>query len=460
MKIFLIIVTCLAIAAPVMSAPCDVPQSHLNWTRSTYVQSAKIQYQQVYRKTKDRKDLYYSINLLKEAACRYGSDPDFFFMLGTFYAEINSIDTMSAYFDSVDIRCNDTTIDKDKRSDCTKGSNYIKSMGKIRQDKYEKAINDGRTHITEADTVRAMIERAPTPDSAKILEALKAKAIDEGMQSFRQANMAMPKDPGTYLAMAVLYRDMKDYPNAIEAYKKAIQVGGEKPELISSVAECFILIPLWDSSIVWYQKELTANPKDTTALSNIAVAYYSINDKDKWYEYAQKVLELEPNNSEFLGQCGSYWHMNMMEISSQEADIQDTDKDAQTKRTELEKKRLDAQSKAIGYYEKAVAINPKSPDVLRGLGLLYLIGQENVKASETLEKYLALDSCNTEVLDFLGRAYINLAQHEAAAHTYERLTECDPNNAGAWERLVELYAFLNQTDKAEKAKAKAQELKK
>ena len=458
MRTIFSIVACMVIATAVM--PCDVPQGHLNWSRSTYVQSAKIQYQQVYRHTKERKDLYYSIDLLKEAACRFGSDPDLFFMLGTFYAEINCVDTMSAYFDSVEIKCGDSTLAKDKRSNCTKGENYFKKMADLRKNKYEKAINDGNNFVTQFDTLRVLREKNPSEDSAKALDTKKKSALDQAQQCFQQAILANPKDPKTYQAMAMLYRDDKDYPKAIETYRQAMRAGGETSELVGSMAECFILIPQWDSSITWYEKELNINPKDTTALINLSVAYNNIGDFDKWHEYVEKVIALEPGDAQFLEYDGMFWEMKMQSTSSAEADIADTVKGAEEKRAALEKEWNGYADKAVASFEKSIAANPKQTESLKRLGRVCLMREAYAKAAENFEKFIAIDSSNISVFDYLGRAYIFLQKYEPAIRPYEMIIEKEPQNVGAWQHLADLYHFTNKTDKEEKARAKVLELQK
>ena len=103
------------------------------WSLSTYIQSAKIQYKVVYGKSHRREDLQVAIDLMKEAATKYPRVPEVYLMIGSFYSEINALDTMVAYFDSVQVSCSDTTVDQKYRKNCEKGDKYIESTEKIRQ---------------------------------------------------------------------------------------------------------------------------------------------------------------------------------------------------------------------------------------------------------------------------------------------------------------------------------------
>ena len=102
-KIDIAVVTVLALA---FLAPMAMAQGNRDlWSQENYIQSAKIHYMHVYSKGKLRQDLYHCIELIREAADRFGKRPELHYMLGTFYAEIHAVDTMVAYFDSARTFC-------------------------------------------------------------------------------------------------------------------------------------------------------------------------------------------------------------------------------------------------------------------------------------------------------------------------------------------------------------------
>lgn len=457
-KIKIAIVTVLALA---ILAPMALAQGNRDlWSQENYIQSAKIQYMHVYTKSKLRDDLYHCIDLIREAADRFGQRPELYYMLGTFYAEIHATDTMVAYFDSARTFCDDENIEKKYREKCYKKDKFIEKMEKIIQDAWERAYNNGVEYLSQYDTVRSWIENAPTEDSAKALDSIRQVAYELARDNFATALLAKPTDPRTYDGLAVLYEREEKYLEAVELYKKAISVLGENASLVSKIAYAYIYIPDWEKSIEWFEKYMASEPDDINALINLAVAYSAVSDYEKWYEYTKRVLEIQPENTQFLFNAGQYWFMKMQDAAGEMADITDSTAGAAEKRKALDERILECRKNAEKNFENIIRINPQDTDALKRLGFIYLLGQQDQKAATVFEEFVAIDSTDNDVLDYLGRAYIRIPDVKAAIRPYELMVSNDPGNVNAWEKLADLYQFNGMADKAEEAKAKAEELKK
>ncbi len=430
------------------------------WSESNYVQSAKIHYQHVYKKSRLRSDLYHCIDLVREAADRFGHRPGLYYMLGTFYAEINAIDTMVAYFDSVKTFCDDESIDEKYRKHCFKKDNYIKAMGKLRQKNWEDAYNDAVENLSLYDTISVWLSAAPNEDSAHILDSLKNLAYNISKENFEIALMVKPEDPRNYDGMAVLLERENHHKDAIELYTKAIEAQGESPTLISKMAYAYIYIPDWPNAIKWFKKYLEDEPEDLNALINLSVAYSNVDDHEKWYEYTSRVLELQPENTQFLFNAGQYWFMKMQDAASELAAVTDSTPDADAKRTTLDASINECRQNSEKNFEEIIRINPEDTDALKRVGIIYLLSQQDRKAADAFENFIALDATDNDVLDYLGRAYIKLEDTKAAIRPYEMLVDNDPGNVDVWERLSELYQYNGMPEKSAEAKAKAEELKK
>jgi tetratricopeptide (TPR) repeat protein len=430
------------------------------WPLSTFIQSAKIQYQHVYRKTKLREDLYWSIDLLREASERFGHVPQISFMLGLYFAEINAIDTMSAYFDSAMTYCADTTIDKKYRKNCYKKDNYAKVIANTRLDCWEKSYEEARGYLEQYDTIAARLERTVDEDSIRVLDSMKAVAFDLCLHDFEQAVVAKPEEPKSLGAIGILYQRENQNEKAVEYYKKALELEGESADGVSKVAYAYIFIPNWDSSIVWFEKLLEYDSTNTSALNNLSISYSSINDYDKSYEYTEKLLELEPKNTQSLFNAGQHWFLQMQDAAAAMADVSDSLPGAKAKKKEMEELTAKHRDKATGYFERILEVNPEDIDALRPLGILYLLGQKFEDAAAAFAKNVEVNPDDNDALDYLGRTYIQMGDFKRAVDPYEKLLENDPGNLDAWERIEELYRYTDQPDKAENAKAKIEELKK
>ncbi len=434
------------------------------WSFGTYVQSAKIHYKHVYGKTKLREDLYHCIDLIKEATERFPQKPEGPYYLGIFYSEINAIDTVVMYFTKVQEMCDDESIEKKDRKHCYKKDKWIEKMKKQRQDFWEKSYNSAIDYMTQGDAAEDM-SKVPgiSDDSIAVLKGLVIKAYAAAMDDFHSADIAKPNDAKTMESMAVLLQREDKHLEAIEYYKRVMEIeGGEEKadkSLIEKIAYAYIYIPDWDKSIEWFEKVSSMQPDDINALINLAISYRNVDNNDKWFEYTEKVLELQPENTEFLFNAGQYWFVSMQDIATIIADSCN-DENATTERCKkLEEEANAARDKAAGFFEKIAEINPSDTDALRQLGILNLLGQNPQGAIDALEKYIAVDPSDNDVLDFLGRAYILSGDSKAAIRPYELKVENDPGDADTWERLGDLYEYNSMADKATEARAKAKELR-
>lgn len=453
-KIAIALIVIAALAGPVAA------QQSKCQTQQCFVQSAKIYYK-VYKKTKLREDLYHCIDLLKEASESYPHRPELYYYLGTFYAEINAIDTVVDYFDSTTTYCDDESIDKSQRSNCYSGDKYIEKMKKLREAIWEGAYNDGVNYMNQYDTVQAMIDRtsADNQDSIKILDSLKQEAYNLAKENYDNALLAKPTDARTYDALAILYERDKDYQNAIGLYTKAIGLIGEDSSLTSKLAYAYIYVPDWENAIKWFEKYLTYAPDDVNALINLSVAYNALNNYEKWHEYLSKALELQPDNTQLLFNAGQYWFLKMQEANDSLTAITDSTDEAKERRKVFDAQVASDGDSAIASFEKVVQVNPNDADALKRLGILYLIAAKPEKAAGIFEKYLQIDSTDVSALDYLSRAYVNMGSPKEAITPLEKIVDLDPGNLDAWQRLAEIYEYNGMPDKAKQAQAKVDELK-
>jgi tetratricopeptide (TPR) repeat protein len=438
MKIAIVFVLATILTVPAMA------QEQKCQSLSCFIQSAKIQYQQVYRRTKLREDLYHCIDLLKEASVMFPKRPEVYYMLGTFYAEINAIDTMVAYFDSVKIFCDDETIEEKYRKGC---DDYYEKMDDLRQATWETEYNDGVSYLEQYDTIRAMIERTSpdNEDSLKTLDSLRKTAYTLSKNAFDIAMMVRPEEPLTYDGLAILLEREENHQEAVNLYMKAMELLGEDSALVAKTAYAYIYIPEWEKAIDWFEKYLEYAPTDPNALINLSVAYNSIGNYDKWYEYTRKVIDLRPENTQLLFNAGQYWFMKMQDAASQ---------------TPVDSAQVSTyRDSAAHFFQEIVEIDRNDADAIKRLGLLYLLGQEPQKAAAVFEQYMGVDSTDVDVLDYLGRAYIMLGDTKAAIRPYKLLLDQKPADFDAWERLAELYEYNGMMDEAQQAQSTADSLK-
>ncbi|MFH1699324.1 MAG: tetratricopeptide repeat protein [Candidatus Zixiibacteriota bacterium] len=451
------------VAALIVVFACPLVQAQENkelWSASTYIQSAKIHYKHVYVPSKERKELYHCIDLLKEGAGKFGHMPEFYYMIGTFYAEIYAIDTVVAYFDSVAIYCADETIDEKYRRNCYKKEDYIKKMEKQRLAFWEKSYNSAIGYIDEFDQVTDMKTNSPE-DSISIYDSLATKAFDLAMSDFNMALMARPGDTTTLMGTAALYQRQNMHKEAIDLYNQIKEIKGENCDITSRIAYAYISMEDWQNSIVWFEKLVNCIPDDINSLINLSVSYYQLKDYDKWYETTEKVISFDPENPQFLFNAAQYWWYNKRnDYTEQLSEIDKNATDAAAQEEELEAKINECAVKTTEYLEKMLKVHPNDCDASRILGFAYILLSDYPKVIESFSNYIDNCDLDEDLLDILGQAYYREGDLENAIKTYEKLVETNPGSEVGWESLGTLYDANKMPEKAKEATAKAEELKK
>jgi tetratricopeptide (TPR) repeat protein len=473
LRIPLILVVLSCLLAPALLLAADEEKMDL-WPLSTFIESAKVQYKYVYRKSKLRDELYVAIDYLKEATERYPKAPEPYFIMGTFYAEINALDTMAMMFDSVETYCADPNVDEKYRKKCKK-EDYIDKIDKLRKKYWEQAYNDGIKYLNQYDTCQKILAQAPAGDSAQKVDSICQLAFRLANDDLRLASAVKPNDPRTYDVRGMLLENESHFEEAAEQYLKALDKYQENKEafkkdkeipkdfenrMTQKIAYAYIQEPNWEKSVEWFEQLIEQNPDDVNSYLNVMVALKSLQRFDEAHDYAVKLLEVDPNNETAWFNIGQYYFIKFQDMAGEISDINDSLPGAEEKRTALNEQREEYAAEAQKHLEKATELNPNDTDVLYLLGLIYLFTQQPDKAAETFQKYVDINPNDLDILDFLGRARIMNKQFDKAIKPYEMIVQRDPGKVDAWEQLVELYKNAGDGAKAAEAEKKVEELKK
>jgi tetratricopeptide (TPR) repeat protein len=116
--------------------------------------------------------------------------------------------------------------------------------------------------------------------------------------------------------------------------------------------------------------------------------------------------------------------------------------------------RNDFMAQAAAQAAQARTLAPDNPDILRGLGEVYLeLSQQDPatmgQAIESFERLRQRDPADLQIMVTLGRIYLDRSQPEKAAEVFRELVSYVPNNATATGLLVEALRRSRRTDQAE-----------
>jgi len=112
-------------------------------------------------------------------------------------------------------------------------------------------------------------------------------------------------DANTYITLGVMFEKKNQYPKAIAAYNKALQLDQRNTQVLSSLARCLLKSGNVSDAIVTYQQVVAINP-DATAEYKILGDLYQKQDKpdealDAYKKYAAKAPD-DPSVAMFLAE--------------------------------------------------------------------------------------------------------------------------------------------------------------
>jgi arylsulfatase A-like enzyme/Tfp pilus assembly protein PilF len=173
----------------------------------------------------------------------------------------------------------------------------------------------------------------------------------------------------------------------------------------------------WQRAADSFRECLELNPGFDQAMTGLSRALIFLGKLDEGKSWAEKALNLNPQNYRALYQLG------FVETSR--------DKD-----------------KAIQYYEKAVAIQGSFAPLRRDLGLLQLQKQNYSEAIKHLSKAVELGINDAGLYNYLGMAYSRTGKFAKAIENYQTALELNPKLAATRVNLAGVYERMNRPKEA------------
>jgi tetratricopeptide (TPR) repeat protein len=137
---------------------------------------------------------------------------------------------------------------------------------------------------------------------AFILMCAKIKSIEKKYQEsliFLDEGLLLDENYLTLLiAKGNNFFDLEKFPEAIEYYKKALDVDPDNAQSNFKVGEILRLLEKFPEAIEYYKKALDVDPDNLEIMAGTAHAYGCTDEKQIAIDYYDKILKIEPNNME------------------------------------------------------------------------------------------------------------------------------------------------------------------
>ncbi|RKX20554.1 MAG: hypothetical protein DRP35_05860 [Candidatus Zixiibacteriota bacterium] len=358
-----------------------------------------------------------------------------------------------AYVDTLHMTCKNKEIKKDYRKDCDE---YTERADSTKVKFWRQFYNAGIEQLTYLQGLAKDLET--TTDSAVIAFTQNSFQvnIDSCIANMELAIMLDPSNTDPYIAVGNAYEYKKDFHEAVKWLAKGLEKTEDKSNLLISIAYDYVRINEYCEAIPYFKEYSELNPTDEATLFNLSICYTNCKQLDAAYKVYNKILELNPENYNILGNVGNYFNQKARYASDSAKAYREAGNVEKSKEfMALNGQMFDSSG---FYFKKLFEIYPDSIFAAEQYAVINAIRGKYDVASIGFEKLTVLDPDNKENWTYLGDCYLNLKEFKKAIPAYEKVIELDPTNKDTMERLRDLYIEIGDNAKKVAINKKINEL--
>lgn len=138
-----------------------------------------------------------------------------------------------------------------------------------------------------------------------------AKAKDKPKEIQKPAAAEQKPEPKThdqqtnvYLYTAKTYESKKDYHQALQNYKKALEIEADNVTIMNNIASVLINLGSFEEAVKYAESALNIRKDYVPSLINLGIAHLRLNNLTEGEMHLSKALSLEPSNSSALFNIG------------------------------------------------------------------------------------------------------------------------------------------------------------
>jgi len=228
----------------------------------------------------------------------------------------------------------------------------------VKKDKtVENDVKDAKDFVENALSNRGMI-------------AYKKKDYATAYTAFNAMTLKNPQDTSMFVNAGLVARLSEKYPEAIQSYRKAIDLGfKDSYSLYSQIVE--ITGANLKDSVKYLEvlNEASAKYPDSTAFIGRITDYYTKKgDVAKSQEMLKKLSEKDPKNAVYQYYIGETYFKQALDLQNKRNGI---DQKKKKEYDEMSAKMMSNIDSALPYYKKALELDPKYADAVDKLKSIY-----------------------------------------------------------------------------------------
>jgi tetratricopeptide (TPR) repeat protein len=339
--------------------------------------------------------------------------------------------------------------------------------------------SEQRNYSSAIETYKKIVELNPGRDDAFYglgLVYIKMMNWKEAIPPLTKAVELNADNKEAYFYIADAYKELKEFAQAAEAYKKFIATNPAQPyEAYNLLGQCLMELEEYAGAADAFGEALKGIPADVNITYNLAQAYEKAGQLDKAAETFRRLAEIDPEqakiyyntiinmyNNAKLPEKAAEAARKLVELNPNDANAlfnlgymfvqmkkYDEAIEILKKVTELNPSMeyaylniaysyysMKQYSQAVEAYAKTAELFPENPDAWMFLGMSYMQQKNWSKAVTPLEKSIELRPDSGHAYYNLAICYLNLHDNYSARQVYEKLQQIDPNLAQQLQKYI------------------------
>ncbi len=262
-----------------------------------------------------------------------------------------------------------------------------------------------------------------------------------------------PQSPQAYSALGYVYYRGKKYEDAIEAFKKSLQIKPDQPVIVQMIAFLYNRLTQYETAVEWYRKTIALQADAPRANERLGLALQRLNRMDEAIQAFQNELKYHPEDASthiYLGD--RFFAANQLEEAEKHALLakkyqpilpepyyllgkiyrkQGKKEEAKQVLQTFQQQKKHEQE----FIEEAESDDPKleNPSIAAAkthleAGAVYYQMRNDAKADYHFKRVLSLDPRNATARYNLALMYQQAGKIDQAAQLYQELIAINPDN--------------------------------
>ncbi len=229
-------------------------------------------------------------------------------------------------------------------------------------------------------------------------------------------------------AIALVYTDLGNVNEAIEAYKQAIQIAPGQIFPWNNLGKLYSRLDRNEEAVAAFKKASEHKPEDAFSWNGLGNVYLKTGRPDEAIAAYKRAIELAPNLVYSWNGLGNIYAS------------------------------LGQNDEAIRAYQKASELNHHLVDPLIGLGDIHMHQGRSEEAARVYRKVIDLDPRNVPERIRLGDLCLKMGNYDEAVTVFEKITELAPQSGWAYSNLGLALFCLGEQSESVSALKKSLEL--